>query len=56
MMKKILLSCFCVMTYTFAQFTDADAPIYLPGAPFLLAATLSTLGLAAILIGTRRGS
>ncbi|MGJ8595668.1 TCR/Tet family MFS transporter [Sulfitobacter sp.] len=45
-----------VMTYTFAQFTDADAPIYLPGAPFLLAATLSTLGLAAILIGTRRGS
>ena len=43
-----------VMTYTFAQFTDADAPIYLPGAPFLLAATLSTLGLAALLIGTRR--
>ncbi|WP_366863056.1 TCR/Tet family MFS transporter [uncultured Sulfitobacter sp.] len=45
-----------VMTYTFAQFTDADAPIYLPGAPFLLAATLSTMGLAALLIGTRRGS
>ncbi len=45
-----------VMTYTFARFTDADAPIYLPGAPFLLAATLSTLGLAALLIGTRRGS
>ena len=44
-----------VMTYTFAQFTDADAPIYLPGAPFLLAATLSTLGLAALIIGTRRG-
>ena len=43
-----------VMTYTFAQFTDADAPIYLSGAPFLLAATLSTLGLAALLIGTRR--
>jgi DHA1 family tetracycline resistance protein-like MFS transporter len=43
-----------VMTYTFAQFTDAQAPIYLPGAPFLLAAGLSTLGLAALLIGTRR--
>lgn len=43
-----------VMTYTFAQFTDAQAPIYLPGAPFLLAATLSTLGLAALLIGTQR--
>ena len=42
-----------VMTYTFAQFTDADAPIYLPGAPFLLAATLSTIGMAALLIGTR---
>jgi DHA1 family tetracycline resistance protein-like MFS transporter len=44
-----------VMTYTFAQFTDAQAPIYLPGAPFLLAAGLSTLGLAALIIGTRRG-
>ena len=45
-----------VMTYTFAQFTDADAPIYLPGAPFLLAAALSTLGLAALILGTRRAS
>lgn len=45
-----------VMTYTFAQFTDADAPVYLPGAPFLLAAALSTLGLAALIIGTRRAS
>ena len=44
------------MTYTFAQFTDADAPIYLPGAPFLLAATLSTIGLAALIIGTRARS
>lgn len=41
------------MTYTFAQFTDADAPIYLPGAPFLLAATLSTIGLAALIVCTR---
>lgn len=43
-----------VMTYTFAQFTDADAPIYLPGAPFFLAAGLSTLGLFALIIGTQR--
>ena len=45
-----------VMTYTFARFTEADAPIYLPGAPFLLAASLSTLGLFALVIGTRRDS
>lgn len=44
-----------VMTYTFARFTDAQAPIYLPGAPFLLAAVLSILGLAVLLTGTRRG-
>lgn len=44
-----------VMTYTFARFTDAGAPVYLPGAPFLLAAGLSILGLAALLLGTRRG-
>lgn len=43
-----------VMTYTFAQFTDADAPIYVPGAPFVLAALLSTIGLAALLLGTRK--
>ncbi|MGB5863442.1 MAG: TCR/Tet family MFS transporter [Sulfitobacter sp.] len=43
-----------VMTYTFAQFTDADAPIYVPGAPFVLAALLSTIGLAALMIGTRK--
>lgn len=43
-----------VMTSTFAQFTDANAPIYLPGAPFLLAALLSALGLLALIIGTRR--
>ncbi len=41
-----------VMTYTFARFIAADAPVYLPGAPFLLAAGLSTLGLAALIFGT----
>ena len=43
-----------VMTYTFAQFTDAQAPVYLPGAPFLLAAVLSTAGLVVLLRFTRR--
>lgn len=43
-----------VMTYTFAKFTEEGAPLYLPGAPFLLAAALSTLGLMALLVGTRR--
>jgi len=43
-----------VMTYTFAQFTDAQAPVYLPGAPFLLAAGLSVIGLAVLLRFTRR--
>lgn len=39
-----------VMTATFARFTGADAPIYLPGAPFVLALLLTLLG-AAIFIG-----
>ncbi|MEP1765444.1 MAG: TCR/Tet family MFS transporter [Sulfitobacter sp.] len=41
-----------VMTYSFARFTGAQAPIYLPGAPFLLAAGLCCVGLVAL----RRGS
>ena len=32
-----------VMTQTFAQFTRADAGVYLPGAPFLLSAVIMTL-------------
>lgn len=35
-----------VMTGTFAGFTAPDAPVYLPGAPFLLSAGLIALGLA----------
>ncbi len=35
-----------VMTQTFAAFTAADAAIYLPGAPFLLAAALMAVSLA----------
>jgi DHA1 family tetracycline resistance protein-like MFS transporter len=45
-----------MMTYAFAKFTDDQAPIYLPGAPFLFAALLSIVGLAALLLGTRRGA
>jgi DHA1 family tetracycline resistance protein-like MFS transporter len=42
-----------VMTYTFAQFTQAGAPVYLPGAPFVLAAGLSIVGLFVLILGTR---
>lgn len=45
-----------VMTATFAQFTDAQAPVYLPGAPFLLAAVLSAAGLAALLLRKARNA
>ncbi|MCX7567058.1 TCR/Tet family MFS transporter [Sulfitobacter sp. F26169L] len=45
-----------VMTYTFARFTNAEAPVYLPGAPFLLSAALAVLGLVVLLWGTRRSS
>ena len=39
-----------VMTATFAHFTGEDAPIYLPGAPFVLALLLTLLG-AALFLG-----
>jgi DHA1 family tetracycline resistance protein-like MFS transporter len=29
-----------VLTRSFAYFTEPDAPIYLPGAPFIIAAVL----------------
>jgi len=35
-----------VMTQLFAYFSGASAPIYFPGAPYLLAAVLSVAGLA----------
>ncbi|MEM9637612.1 MAG: TCR/Tet family MFS transporter [Pseudomonadota bacterium] len=38
-----------VMTGTFAAFTGADAPLYLPGAPFVLSALLIVVGLAVFL-------
>lgn len=38
-----------LMTQVFAQFTSASAPIYLPGAPFLVSALLIMVGLAVFL-------
>lgn len=43
-----------VMTQTFAWFTDAGNPVYFPGAPFVLAALLTVLALAAFLRVTAR--
>ncbi len=42
-----------IMTQTFARFSRPDAPIYLPGAPFLLAAMLMLVS-ALIFIFTKR--
>jgi DHA1 family tetracycline resistance protein-like MFS transporter len=41
-----------VMTGTFAAFTSAGAPLYLPGAPFVLSAALIGLGLTVFLKGS----
>ncbi|MCV3270504.1 TCR/Tet family MFS transporter [Roseobacter sinensis] len=43
-----------MMTGTFAAFTDADAPLYLPGAPFVLSALLILAGLTVFLRAPRR--
>lgn len=40
-----------VMTFVFYSFTKPDAPIYSPGAPFLLGAALMALALAVLLMG-----
>ena len=42
-----------VMTALFAYFTGPNAPIYLPGAPFLLSATLMVAAVALFVAGTR---
>lgn len=43
-----------VMTATFARYTHESAPVYLPGAPFLLAMGLAMLGLVLFLLRPRR--
>ncbi len=42
-----------VMTQTFAYFSDAHAPLYLPGAPFLLSAVLMVLAILVFLRSRR---
>ena len=42
-----------LMTSTFAAFTDADAAVYLPGAPFLVAMALAALALILFLTRPR---
>ena len=42
-----------VMTWVFGIFTSASAPIYLPGAPFLLSATLMVAVVILFVAGTR---
>jgi DHA1 family tetracycline resistance protein-like MFS transporter len=37
------------MTSVFAQFTRSDAPVYFPGAPFLLSLGLIVIALAVFL-------
>ena len=45
-----------LMTQIFGYFTSASAPVHLPGAPFLGAATLMALAFAPFSIGVRRMS
>ncbi|QJF52152.1 TCR/Tet family MFS transporter [Roseobacter ponti] len=42
-----------VMTGTFAWFTNADAPLWMPGAPFVLSALLMVAGLGVFLSGPK---
>jgi DHA1 family tetracycline resistance protein-like MFS transporter len=42
-----------VMTWVFGIFTSASAPIYLPGAPFLLSATVMVAVVILFVAGTR---
>lgn len=43
-----------VLTQTLSRFTEPGASIYFPGAAFLLAAALMTLGLAGLILATAR--
>ncbi|MEM7525372.1 MAG: TCR/Tet family MFS transporter [Pseudomonadota bacterium] len=44
-----------MMSQLFLVFTTPEAPIYFPGAPFLLAACFSTLAVVPFIVGQRRG-
>ena len=43
-----------VMTATFARYSGPGAPVYMPGAPFLLAMALAVLGLVLFVLRPRR--
>jgi DHA1 family tetracycline resistance protein-like MFS transporter len=43
-----------LMTYTFAEFTGEEAPVYFPGAPFLLALALIAVALLVFLLPQRK--
>ncbi len=43
-----------VMTQTLAYFTAPNAPVYFPGAAFILAASMNVLGIILLLTGQRR--
>ncbi|MCC6917982.1 MAG: TCR/Tet family MFS transporter [Alphaproteobacteria bacterium] len=43
-----------LLTQTLARFTEPGAPIYFPGAAFLLAAVLMSVGLATLAVATQR--
>jgi DHA1 family tetracycline resistance protein-like MFS transporter len=43
-----------VMTQTLAYFTAANAPVYFPGAAFILASTLNVIGIILLFTGQRR--
>jgi len=45
-----------LMTQTFRAFSVADAPVYLPGAPFLLAAVLMVLAASVVATALRRST
>ena len=45
-----------VMTFVFYSFTRPGAPVYSPGAPFLLGALLMAVALGVLLAGTARAS
>ncbi|MBF9031918.1 MFS transporter [Rhodobacterales bacterium HKCCE3408] len=45
-----------LMTQAFFLFTRADAPVHMPGAPFLLAAIMMAAGFALLVLGPRPGT
>ncbi len=51
-----LLLCQLSYNYTFAHFTADNAPLYFPGAPFMLAAIVTAISLIGLAIASRKAS